>query len=77
MYLAETRSEAIKAFDEFLVLYDAKYPKGCGSRTATLTMVYKLAEQAERHWRRLNAHTLILALIQGGKFEDGVLKKAA
>jgi transposase-like protein len=124
MYMAETRKEALKAYEEFLTLYEAKYPraceclrkdkedlftfydfpaehwvhlrttnpiestfatvrlrtkrtKGCGSRTATLTMVYKLAEQAERHWRRLNAHKLILTLIEGGKFEDGVLKKAA
>ena len=30
--------------------------KGCGSRTATLTMVYQLAAQAEKPWRRLNKH---------------------
>ena len=26
--------------------------KACGSRVTTLTMVFKLATQAERHWRR-------------------------
>ena len=124
MYLAETKKEALKAYDEFLDLYGAKYPaacqclrkdkdhlfsfydfpaehwihirttnpiestfatvrlrtkrtKGCGSRMATLTMVFKLAEQAEKHWRRLNAHKLILTLVQGGKFVDGILEKAA
>jgi transposase-like protein len=124
MYMAPTKKEALKAYDEFLALYEAKFPgaceclrkdkeelfsfydfpaehwihirstnpiestfatvrlrtkrtKGCGSRTATLMMVYKLAEQAEKHWRRLNAHKLILTLIDGGKFVDGVLEKAA
>lgn len=51
--------------------------KGCGSRIATLTMVYKLAEQAEKHWRRLNKSELILLVIQGVEFVDGVMKKAA
>jgi transposase-like protein len=51
--------------------------KGCGSRLATLTMVFKLAEQAEKHWRRLNAHRLIPVLLEGGKFVDGVLEEAA
>ncbi len=51
--------------------------KGCGSRSATLTMVYKLAEQAEKHWRRLNKHEYIALLIQGARFVDGELQKAA
>lgn len=40
-------------------------------------MVYKLADQAEKHWRRLNAHPLILTLLEGGQFVEGVLEKAA
>ena len=31
-----------------------KKTKGCGSRLATLTMVFKLMESAEKKWRRLN-----------------------
>ena len=124
MYMADTKKNALKAYDEFLALYEAKYPKaceclskdkddlftfydfpaehwihirttnpiestfatvrlrtkrtkGCGSRTATLTMVYKLVEQAEKHWRKLNAHKLILKLIEGATFTDGVLDMAA
>ncbi len=124
MYLAETREQALQAFDEFLRLYEAKFPraceclrkdkdalftfydfpaehwihirstnaiestfatirlrtvrtKGCGSRSATLCMVYKLAEQAERHWRKLNKHEFVALVIQGVKFVDGVMKKAA
>ena len=122
--MAETREEALKAYDEFLTLYEAKFPgaceclrkdkdvlftfydfpaehwihlrttnpiestfatvrhrtkrtKGCGSRTATLTMVYKLAIEAEKHWRRLNGHKLILKVIEGVKFVDGTLQQAA
>jgi len=51
--------------------------KGCGSRGATLTMVYKLAEQAEKHWRRLNKHEYMALITNGAKFVDGVLEKAA
>jgi len=34
--------------------------KGCGSRVACLTMVFKLVQCAERHWRRLNSRELSL-----------------
>ena len=51
--------------------------KGCGSRTATLTMVFKLAEQAEKHWRRLNKYELIPFILEGKKFVDGVMEEAA
>src|SRR6476619_1486090 len=33
--------------------------KGCGSRIATLTMVFKLALEAQKHWRRLQGFELI------------------
>jgi transposase-like protein len=124
MYMADTKANALKAYDEFLALYGAKYPraceclskdkedlfpfydfpaehsihirttnpiestfatvrlrtkrtKGCGSRLATLTMVFKLVEQAEKHWRRMNGHALILKLIEGVKFKDGIMDLAA
>ncbi len=51
--------------------------KGCGSRTATLAMVFKLAREAERRWRKLNAHQLIKKLIDGVVFQDGIEKLAA
>ena len=124
MYMAGTREDAVKAYDEFLSLYEAKFPgaceclrkdrdvlftfydfpaehwthlrttnpiestfatvrhrtkrtKGCGSRTATLTMVYKLATEAEKHWRRLNGHKLIVKVIEGVGFVDGIMQEAA
>jgi len=39
--------------------------KGCGSRTACLTMVFKLARCAEKHWRKLNGSDLIAQVIGG------------
>jgi putative transposase len=124
MYQAETKEDALKAYDAFLADYQAKYPraceclekdkddlftfydfpaehwihlrttnpiestfatvrlrtartKGCGSRIATLTMVYKLAEQAQKHWRRLNKHEYIALVFQGVQFVDGIMAKAA
>jgi len=51
--------------------------KGCGSRMACLTMVFKLAQCAERHWHRLNGKDLIAEVIEGVKFVDGDREIAA
>ncbi len=59
------------------VRHRTRQTKGCGSRQATLTMVFKLAMEAEKRWRRLNGHQLIAKVIEGVKFVDGELKKAA
>ena len=119
MYLSPGRAKALKAFDAFLGLYGAKYPKaceclrkdkdvlftfydfpaehwghlrttnpiestfarvrhrtrqtkGCGSRQATLSMVFQLVRVAEKHWRRLNGSHLLAKIIEGVKFVDGV-----
>jgi transposase-like protein len=58
------------------VRHRTRRTKGCGSRLATLTMVFKLATEAEKHWRKLNKHELILKLVQGSVFVDGILKAA-
>lgn len=49
--------------------------KGCGSREASLTMVFMLARQAERHWRRLNGSEMIVHVIEGKTFKDGIMTK--
>jgi len=51
--------------------------KGCGSRMATLTMVFKLAQCAEQHWRALNGSSLLEDVIRGVQFKDGLRKDAA
>ncbi len=51
--------------------------KGCGSRTACLTMVFKLVQSAEKHWRTLNGSALIPEVIAGVQFIDGLKKDAA
>lgn len=118
MYLAPTKQAALKSYEEFLILYQLKYPKaceclakdkevlftfydfpalhwthlrttnpiestfatvrhrtqrtkGCGSRIATLTMVYQLATQAQKSWRRLNGAQLLAKVVTGVKFLDG------
>ena len=45
--------------------------KGCGSRIATLTMVFKLGIEAQKHWRRLNGSKLIPKVVTGVQFVDG------
>ena len=49
--------------------------KGSGSRTACLAMVFKLAQAAERNWRRLNAPKLVGKVLEGYVFEDGIMQE--
>ena len=46
--------------------------KGCGSRQACLTMVFKLAQSAQKGWRKLNGCALVKEVILGMKFVDGI-----
>ena len=124
MYMAPTKKEGIKAMDDFLSLYEAKYPKacqclakdkdqlftfydypaehwqhirttnpiestfatirhrsrqtkGCGSRTATLSMVFKLSMSAEARWRKLRGKERVMQVMNGMLFRDGEEVKAA
>ncbi len=56
------------------VRHRTRQTRGCGSRITTLTMVFKLATEAEKHWRRLNGHQLIPHLVDGDTFLDGELQ---
>jgi len=51
--------------------------KGCGSRIACLSMVFKLALSAQKRWRALNGAKLLADVITGVVFEDGIKKLAA
>jgi transposase-like protein len=46
--------------------------KGAGSRTAGLTMAFKLLEAAATHWRKLNAPELVPLVRAGIRFVDGI-----
>ena len=118
MYFASDKETALKAYDKFIKLYYAKYPKatkclekdfdqlftfydfpsihwqhirttnpiestfatvrlrtkrtkGCGSVGATLTMVFKLTQEAEKRWRKLRGYEMIPFVMAGEKFIDG------
>jgi len=120
MYQAETKKDALGAYDHFIAAYEDKYPKavecltkdaedlftfydfpavhwmhirttnpiestfatvrlrtkrtkGCGSRQATLSMVFKLAQEAEKNWRRLRGYRMIPLVLENKKFRDGEL----
>jgi len=124
IWMAETKADANKAFDLFVRVFQAKYPKaveclakdrevlltfydfpaehwihlrttnpiesmfatvrlrthktkGCGSRTACLMMVFKLAQSAQSRWRVLNGSSLLSEVIQGVIFTDGIKEIAA
>ena len=46
--------------------------KGCLSRATVMTMVFRLAQCAEKNWRRLNGSKRLAEVIQGIKFVDGI-----
>ena len=122
IWQAETKENALKAFDHFLEKYQAKYPAACqclqkdrdvlltfyefpaehwghlrttnpiestfatirlrhrktkgnGTRRASLAMMFKLAQSAEKKWRRLNCHEKMVFVIEGRSFQDGILQE--
>jgi len=119
IWMAETKKEALIAFDAFIETWGVKYDKaveclikdrdallafydcpaehwkhlrttnviestfatvrhrtvrskGCLSNKTALAMVFKLAESAEKSWRRLDGHNQLPKIIKGVKFADGI-----
>ena len=119
IWMAETKKDALAAFDAFVETWGVKYDKavecltkdrdallsfydfpaehwkhlrttnvvessfatvrhrtvrskGCLSNKTALAMVFKLAEAAEKSWRRLNGHNQLPKIILGIKFTDGI-----
>jgi transposase-like protein len=50
--------------------------KGCGSRLATLTMVFKLVREAQKTWHKIKGYKLIPQVINGTRFVDGEMEEA-
>jgi putative transposase len=118
IWMAATRAEAYTAFDRFVSVYAAKYPKAtetlkkdrdsllafydfpaehwqhlrttnaiestfatvrhrttrtrnCVSRPTFLGLAFKLIEEAEKTWRRINGPEKIKLLLDGIAFKDG------
>jgi putative transposase len=119
IWMAETKKDALAAFDAFVETWGVKYDKavdslikdreallafydfpaehwkhlrttnviessfatirhrtvrskGCLSNKTALAMIFKLAEAAERSWRRLDGHSQLPKLILGVRFADGI-----
>jgi len=49
--------------------------KGCGSRRASLAMMFKLTQSASKKWRRLNCQEKITLVIEGRTFKDGIIQQ--
>jgi putative transposase len=46
--------------------------RGCLSNKTALAMIFKLAEAAEKSWRRLDGYNQLPKVILGVKFTDGI-----
>lgn len=53
------------------VRHRTRQTKGCGSIRATLSMVFQLAREAQKCWRKLRGYHVIPRLISGAIFRDG------
>ena len=51
--------------------------KGSGTRRTSLAMLFKLAQSASKRWRRLRSHEMILHVVEGRSFVDGIMQEAA
>jgi putative transposase len=119
IWMAETKKDALAAFDVFVETWSVKYEKaveslvkdrdallafydfpaehwkhlrttnviessfatvrhrtvrskGCLSNKTALAMIFKLAEAAEKSWRRLDGHNQLPKIILGVRFADGI-----
>src|ERR1700730_16648737 len=119
IWMAETKKDALAAFDAFIETWGVKYDKaveclikdrdallafydfpaehwkhlrttnpiessfatvrhrtvrskGCLSNKTALAMIFKLAEAAEKSWRRLDGHNQLPKIILGVRFIDGI-----
>ena len=119
IWMAETKKDALKAFDAFVETYGVKYEKavdcltkdreallafydfpaehwkhlrtsnpiestfatvrhrtvrtkGCLSNKTALAMIFKLAQVAEKSWRRLDGQNQLPKVIRNVRFNDGI-----
>ena len=49
--------------------------KGNGTRRASLTMMFKLAQSAAKKWKRLRGSEKIAFVIEGRSFKDGIMQE--
>ena len=54
------------------VRHRTKRSKGCLTRSTMLAMVFKLAQSAQRRWRRLHGYGQIADVVRGVIFKDGI-----
>ncbi len=46
--------------------------KGCLSNRTAIAMIFKLAQAAEKSWRRLDGHNQLPKVVTGVNFIDGI-----
>lgn len=54
------------------VRHRTRQTKGCGTRLATLSMVFKLAMSAEKRWQKMHGYKQIQEMLRGARFVDGL-----
>ena len=55
------------------VRHRTRQTKGCGTRRATLAMVFKLAMSAQKRWQKIKGYKKMPDLVSGARFVDGMM----
>ena len=60
--MADTREKALKAFDEFIDVYDAKYPKATQCLVKDKEALLSFYDFPDKHWHHLRTTNPIESL---------------
>ena len=55
IYMAETKKEALEAFDEFINLYEVRYPKACTCLKKDKDVLFTFYDFPVEHWRHIRS----------------------
>lgn len=54
------------------IRHRTRQTKGCGTRSATLAMVFRLGLEAQKQWRRFRGYHLLKKVYDGRSYSDGI-----
>ena len=55
MYLSPTREDALEAYEDFIALYEAKYPKACACLEKDKDVLFTFYDFPAAHWRHIRS----------------------
>ena len=76
MYLADTKKDALAAYDRFLALYQAKYPKACDCLKKDHDVMFTFYDFPAAHWQSIRSTNVIESAFATVRLRQRVTKGA-